>query len=134
MTSSLHVPIDAVDGLTVADVMHATFATLPADATIAEARAWLAAGTSRRLALLTDAGGRFMGALTPADVGGHLAPDEPAVHLSKRPPTLAPGESAAAGRDAVLATSARRTAVVDDDGRLVGVLALTTDGRRFACA
>lgn len=44
---------DATDGLTVADVMHDEFATMPATATIGEARAWFAASPSRRLAGLS---------------------------------------------------------------------------------
>ena len=48
-------------------------------------------------------------------------------------PTIAPDAPAAAGRDLVEAASTRRVPVVDRDGRLVGVLALTHDRLHFAC-
>jgi CBS domain-containing protein len=134
MTSSLHVPTDAVEGLTVADVMHTTFATLPADATIADACAWFAAGKSRRLALLVDAQLRYMGALTvEAARGAEADADRPAVEHAEYGDTLGPDQPAAVGHATVLRSGVRRVPVVDDAGRLVGVLALTIDGTRFAC-
>lgn len=123
---------DATDGLTVADVMHDEYATLPATATVGEARAWFEAGASRRLALVAD-GARYLGSLTPDDVAGDVDPGVPVARVVRHGRTLAPGASAASGRDAVLEADARRVPVVDDAGRLVGVLAITTDARHFAC-
>ena len=47
--------------------------------------------------------------------------------------TVAPGATATLARDLVLATDARRLPVVDADGQLVGVVAVTTDLGFFAC-
>ncbi|MDP2710001.1 MAG: hypothetical protein Q8O56_02160 [Solirubrobacteraceae bacterium] len=126
------VDADAVDGLTVADVMHGRCDALPASASVADVRAWFSISASRRLALLAD-GERYVGSLTPADVAGDVDARRPVLQLARRGATLAPDTAAAAGRDLVLASPARRLPVVDDEGLLVGVLALTTDRRRFAC-
>lgn len=57
------IKIDEADDLTVRDVLHATLSTLDATATVADARAYFAASTSRRLAFVTD-DGRYVGSLT----------------------------------------------------------------------
>lgn len=128
----MNVRTDDVDGLTVADVMHADVASMPATATVAELRAWFARSPSRRLAVIT-AGGRYAGALTPADVEGDGPGDRPALELARERPTVAPAATAAEGRDLALASDARRVPVVDDAGAFHGVLALTTDLEHFAC-
>ena len=121
-----------VDGLTVSDVMHAGVDSLPASATAGELRAWFARSPSRRLAVLTQ-DGRYAGALTPADVGSEIADDEPALELARERPTLSPELAAAAGRDRVIESEGRRLPVVDEHGRFLGVLAMTTDLQFFAC-
>ena len=114
---------DAVDGLSVADVMHDEFTALPATATAGEVRAWFAVNESRRLALLAE-DRRYAGALTPADLADEAIADAaPALERAPDGPTLTPGMPAAAGRDVVLQTPSRRVPVVDGDGRLVGVIA-----------
>ncbi len=123
----------ATSGLTVADVMHAGSRSFDVGATVGELRDWFAGGTSRRLALVTDTGRHYVGAVTEADVAAAGEPDVPAVHVAQHGTTLDPGETAAAGRDAVLRTPTRRVPVVDRDGCLVGVLALTNDARSFSC-
>ena len=127
-----YISADDVDGLTVADVMHAGVASLPSAATVGELRAWFAVSPSRRLAVLTDAG-RFVGALTPADVAPAASDDAPAIEVAREHATLAPDVAAAAGRDLVAAAEGRRMPVVDEAGRFLGVLALTTDLQFFAC-
>ena len=127
-----YISADDIDGLTVADVMHAGVASLPATATAAELRAWFAVSPSRRLAVLADEG-RYAGALTPADVGPTVPDDGPAIDVARDHATLAPDLSAAAGRDLVAASEGRRLPVADDAGRFLGVLALTTDLQFFAC-
>jgi CBS-domain-containing membrane protein len=120
------------DGLTVADVMHAEVGSLPPSVTVGELRDWFAVSASRRLAVIAD-GGRYAGSLTPADVGSDVPAGRPALELAPARPALAPGMPAAAGRDLVVAADGRRLPVVDDDGRLHGVLAVTTDLQFFAC-
>jgi CBS-domain-containing membrane protein len=123
---------DDVDGLTVADVMHAEVVSMPATVTVGELRDWFSTSTSRRLAVIT-ADGCYAGALTPADVGGEVPADRPALEVARVHPTIAPAMPAATGRDLAIATGARRVPVVDEQRRFRGVLAVTTDLRFFAC-
>ena len=123
---------DDTDGLTVADVMHAEVATMAPTVTVGELRDWFAGSTSRRLAVIAD-GDRYAASLTPADVDGGAPADQPALELARERPTLTPGTPAATGRDLVTAVDAHRVAVVDEEGRFHGVLAVTRDLQFFAC-
>ena len=118
--------LDEASGLTVADVTHSGFKALPASATVGEVRAWFAASGSRRLALLAD-DGRYVGSLVPEDVAGSADPARAAVELARREPTVAPGDPASRGEELALRTGTRRVPVVDHDGRLLGIVAVTTD-------
>lgn len=120
---------DAADGLTVQAVMHAQLTAMPATATVAEVRDYFAASTSRRLAFFVDEAGAYVGSLTPAQVEGADGA-RPAADVADRGPTVAPGDAAATGRDIALRTDARRVPVVED-GRLVGVVAVTGDLQSF---
>jgi len=122
--------IDEVDGLTVAAVIHEKFSALPVGATIGEVRDWFAASGSRRLAFVAD-GERYAGSLTPEDVQGEADADRPAVEVARDGPTVSPGAPASTGRDLALQTDARRVPVVDGDGRLLGVVAVTGDLQFF---
>lgn len=122
--------IDEVDGLTVADITHARFSALPATATVADVRAWFAASTSRRLAFVAD-GDRYVGSLSPDDVGDGVADDRPAREVARGGPTVSPQAPAATGRDVALLSDARRVPVVDGEGRLLGVVAVTGDMQCF---
>jgi CBS domain-containing protein len=116
-------------GLTVEAVMHAQLSVVPATANVADVRDYFAASTHRRLAVLVDDDGIYVGALTPARLTG-ADPVRLAAELADREPTVSPSMSAEIGRDLALQTDARRIPVIDD-GRLVGVLAVTTDLQRF---
>jgi CBS domain-containing protein len=123
--------IDEAEGLTVADITHAKFTALPATATVGDVRAWFAASTSRRQAFVAD-GDRYVGSLTPADVEDGGDPARPAVEVAQRDgPTVAPDAPATTGRDLALLTDTRRVPVVDSDGRLLGVVAVTGDLQSF---
>jgi CBS-domain-containing membrane protein len=122
--------VDDAAGLTVAEVIHKRFTTLPADATIGEVGEWFAASSSRRMAVLAD-DGRYAGSLTPADVGGDLDASRPAVDVAKDGPTIAPDAPARAGEELALLTDSRRVPVVDRDGRLLGILSVTGDLTSF---
>ena len=123
--------IDEAEGLTVADVTHAKFTALPATATVGDVRAWFAASTSRRQAFVAD-GPRYAGSLTPADVDADVDSDRLAVEVAQQDgPTVAPDAPATTGRDLALLTETRRVPVVDSDGRLLGVVAVTGDLQSF---
>jgi CBS domain-containing protein len=122
--------IDEAAGLTVADVIHVKFTALPASATVGDVRAWFAQSTSRRMAFIAD-DGRYAGSLTPADVAGEADPDRPALELAQVGPTVSPDEPATTGRDLALRTDGRRVPVVDRDGTLLGVVAVTGDLQCF---
>ncbi len=117
--------IDAADGLTVGDILHARFSALPATATVGDVRDYFAASASRRLAFVAD-DGIYVGSLTPEHVSGGDAA-RPAAEVADTGPTIGPGAPAATGRDLALQTDSRRVPVVDDDGLLLGVVAVTGD-------
>ena len=121
--------IDDADALTVADITHAKFTALPATATIGDVRDWFAASTSRRQAFVADEG-RYVGSLTPEDVA-NADPARPAVEVAQDGPTITPDAPAATGRDLALLTESRRVPVVDGDGILLGVVAVTGDLQSF---
>jgi CBS domain-containing protein len=122
--------IDDADELTVADIIHAKFTALPATATIGDVRDWFAASTSRRQAFVAD-DGRYVGSLTQADIGGDVDPQRPAAEVAQAGPTVSPAAPAVEGRDLALRTDARRVPVVDGDGVLLGVVAVTGDLQHF---
>lgn len=122
--------IDEADGLTVADITHIRFSALPASATVGEVRAWFDESASRRLAFIAE-GERYLGSLTPADVADPADSERPAVDVAKDGPTVSPRAPATTGRDLALLTDARRVPVVDDDRRLLGVVAVTGDLQSF---
>jgi len=117
-------------GLTVADVIHERFTALPANATIGAVSDWFAASSSRRMAILADAG-RYVGSLMPADVAGDLDAARPAAEVARFAPTVAPEAPASAGEALVLSTAARRVPVVDAGGRLLGIVSVTGDLTAF---
>jgi CBS domain-containing protein len=125
-----HTRLDQAAGLTVGDVVHRKFSALPADATIADVRAWFAASTSRRMAFLAD-DEHYAGSLTPEDVDGDLDPARPAADVAHSGPTVLPEAPAAEGEQLALRTAARRVPVVDRDGRLLGVVSVTEDLQAF---
>jgi CBS domain-containing protein len=124
------IKIHQADQLTVRDVLHAKLSTLDATATIADVRAYFEASSSRRQAFVVD-GGRYVGSLTKADIEG-VDPDGLAADAANRDgPTIGLDAPASTGRDLALETDARRVPVLDDDGTLVGVVAVTGDLTSF---
>ena len=122
--------IDEADGLTAADVIHARFTALPANATIGDVRDWFAVSTSRRMAFLAD-DDRYAGSLTPEQVAGDLDPTRPATEVAHLGPTVAPDAPASRAEEVALQSAARRAPVVDRDGQLLGVVSVTTDLQSF---
>ena len=114
---------DATD-LRVADVLHKRFSALPATSTIGEVREWFAASNHRRMAFLADEG-RYAGSLTPSDLVGDDA--RPAAEVAQLGPTISPEARAMDAHKLARTDDARRLPVVDADGRLLGVMAVTED-------
>lgn len=123
------IKVSEAGGLTVEAVMHAQLSALPASATVADVRDYFAASSHRRLAVVVD-DGVYVGALTPAHLTGRDSA-LPAAEIADPGPTVSPGAPAETGRDLALATESRRIPVIDDGGRLVGVLAVTNDLQHF---
>jgi CBS domain-containing protein len=121
--------LEEAAGLTVADVTHSRFSTLPASATVAEVRDWFAASESHNMALLAD-DDRYVASLVADDLAD-ADPAARAADLAREWPTVAPEEPASRGEELALGTGVRRVPVVDRDGRLVGIVAITTDLQSF---
>ncbi len=116
-------------GLTVADVTHSRFSAHPATATVADLRDWFASSTSHQMALIAD-DGRYVASLVAADLEG-ADPAARAADLAREWPTVAPEEPASRGEELALSGGNRRVPVVDHDGRLLGIVAITTDLQGF---
>ena len=125
------IKIHEADQLTVRDVVHAKLSAVDATSTIADVRAYFAASTSRRQAFVVDDAGRYVGSLTPADLEdadpAGLAGDV----ADRGGPTIGLDAPATTGRDLALLTDRRRVPVLDEDGKLVGVVAVTGDLTSF---
>ena len=121
--------LDEADGLTVSDVTHSRFKALSVSATVGEVREWFEASESRQMALFADEG-RYEGCLLRGDLDAADAV-EAAVGYAQRGATVAPHEPASRGEELALATPARRVPVVDGDGRLLGIVAVTEDLQGF---
>jgi CBS domain-containing protein len=121
--------LDKAAGLTVADVTHSRVSALSGDATVGEVREWFQASTSHQMALLAD-DGRYVASLVADDLEG-ADPAARAADLAREWPTVAPDEPASRGERLALDGGHRRVPVVDRDGRLLGIVAITTDLQRF---
>jgi CBS-domain-containing membrane protein len=116
--------VDDASQLTVADVLHKRSHALPASTTVGEVRSWFEESTHRRMAFLADEG-RYAGSVTKADLVGD--DDRPAVEVAQQGPTIAPDAKAMDAHKLATSEEARRLPVVDSDGMLVGVMAVTDD-------
>jgi Mg/Co/Ni transporter MgtE len=122
--------LDEAAALTVADVTHSRLKALPATTTVGELRAWFAASTSHKLALIAD-DGRYVGSLVPEDLSDAVDPEELASARARRGPTVPPDAPAKQGEELALSSGTLRAPVVDADGRLLGVVAVTQDLQGF---
>lgn len=120
--------VDEAAQLRVADVVHKHFSTLAANVSVSDVRAWFAASPHRRMALLAD-NGRYVGSVTLRDLDGD--PLAPAAQYAQQGPTVSPDESAELGYELAMRTDARRVPVVDADGMLLGIVAITADEAGF---
>jgi CBS domain-containing protein len=111
-----------VDGLKAADLVTRA-STLPVASTIGDLRGYFAASGSRRLAVIVD-GDRYVGSLTPADVPDGVDATAAAADFAHREPVIHASRGAREARDAALVCPSARLPVVDEDGTLVGIVAL----------
>src|ERR1700755_84753 len=123
-------PLETPTQLACADVLHSRFEALPATATVDDVRRWFATSSHRKMAFLAD-GNRYVGSLTRDDVGEPLQASRAAAAGARPGPTGAPEAPASSGHQMAVAGGALRVPVVDADGRLVGVVAVTEDRAGF---
>ncbi len=119
-----------VDGLTAADVMHRQLSTLPATTNVGELRAYFAASTSHRLALVVD-GTRYVGAIGAGEIPEEVDAAVSVGDIAQRGPTIDPRAAAAGARDAALEHPNQRLPVVDEAGTLLGIVAINRDREGF---
>jgi len=104
--------------------------THPVDATIGDARAFFA-DSHKHLMLLVD-DGRLRGTLVRRDLPTSAADDLPALSVAVlRGRTVAPDADLERVRGDLVQRERRRLAVVDDTGRLLGLLCLKKHQRGF---
>jgi CBS domain-containing protein len=104
--------------------------THPADATLGDARAFFA-DDHKHLMLLVS-GGRLRGTLVRSDLPTDAADDVPALSLSVlEGRTVAPDDDVDRVRADLVTHEMRRIAVVDRQGRLLGLLCLKKHLRGF---
>lgn len=119
-------PLDTAHGMACSDVLHSRFSALPGTATIDDVRRWFDESSHRKMAFLADQD-RYVGSLTREDVAEPAEAARPAAEVARTGPTIGPDAPARTGHEAAIATGALRVPVVDGDGRLLGVVAVTDD-------
>jgi CBS domain-containing protein len=122
--------LDEVQGLTAVDLVHRRISSTDADVTVGELRDYFAASSSRRLAVLVD-GGRYVGSVTADAISDDVGAELPATEVARLGPTAAAQMPAAAARDLAMEQPSHRLPVVDDDGLLVGVIAVNAAKNEF---
>lgn len=123
--------LDDVENLTAADVMHPRLSTLPASATVADLQEYFARSKERLLALLVD-DGRLVGTIAREAVGETQDPDALASALAdSRSPTIEASAPASVARDIASAQPSLRLPVLDDAGKLVGIVAINPERGDF---
>jgi CBS domain-containing protein len=117
--------------LLAADVLHPRSTTLPVTITVGELRRWFAANPHKRIAILAD-GDYYRGSVTRSDVNLEQLDETGLAAAHAHPgPTVAPDTPASVAHEIATRSDIRRVPVVDPDGRLVGVVAVTEDLARF---
>jgi CIC family chloride channel protein len=122
-----------VRSLTAGRMMRQDTGTFPAGGTVAEFRSRFPLGSTTRV-ILTDDTGRYAGiVLTPAAFGDDVATDGPVADLAtSRDATLSPDQDIAAVMRAFEVAEADDLAVVDEEGRVVGLIGEAYVTRRYA--
>lgn len=115
--------LDQAEGLTAGDVMHRHISTLPSSATVGDVRGYFAASASRRLALLAE-GDRYVCSIPVMELPAEIDATDPAAVHAVPGPTIRPQASAVEARELALAHPSRRVPMVDENGALVGIVAI----------
>ena len=123
-------PLDVTGEMDCADVLHSRFSALPSTATVADVRRWFDESAHRKMAFLAD-DDRYRGSLTRDDVADHTDGARLAADVARSGPTVSPDVPALTGHELAISTGALRVPVVDGDGRLLGVVAVTEDLKGF---
>lgn len=111
--------------ITVRDAMLSTPAIHPAGLTVAQAEDAFRASAKRRLLLLVDDDGVLLGTVTRDDLADGPDPGLPALRASALGGrTVSPGMMLEQVHQEMCERGVRRLAVVDESGRLVGLLCL----------
>lgn len=122
--------LDEADALTAGDVMHRHISTLPSSATVGDVREYFAASASHRLALLAE-GERYVCSIPAMDLPIEIDATDPAVGHAVPGPTVRPQASAVEARELALGHPSRRVPVVDENGALIGIVAINRQRSGF---
>ena len=122
--------IESVAGRAVSEIMIRNPKLLPADASVADARA-LFSNPKVLVAPLVDGQGRVTGELGRDDVPSSADEAEHAADYSSDPHLIAPDATMRAAIDTLTELDGERLVVVDADGRLAGMLCLNRRDGRF---
>ena len=122
--------LDEVQGLTAADLVHRHISSTEADVTVGELRDYFAASSSRKLAVLVDSG-RYVGSVTADAISDDVGAELLATEVAQLGPTATAQMPAAAARDLAIEQPSHRLPVVDDDGLLIGVIAVNAAKNEF---
>jgi predicted transcriptional regulator len=122
--------MEAVSSRSVSEIMIRNPKRLPADASVADARA-LFANPKVLVAPLVDGDGRVTGELGRDDVPSTADEAEHAADYSSDPHLIAPDATMRAAIDTLTELDGERLVVVDAAGRLAGMLCLNRRDGRF---
>jgi CBS domain-containing protein len=124
-----HLDLQTAEGRTVADVMVKRPKTLPASATVAEARQLFE--NPRVLVALLEDGGRYAGELSRDDVPEAAHADQPAGRYAGAGQTIGAGKPMTAALEQMERLDQERLAVVGSGGEILGLLCLNRKHGHF---
>ncbi len=120
-----HYGVDPFAGAPVSEIMTAEVQTLPAAATVGDARERFARGGHGAYPLVD--GGRVVGIVTRGDILRGSSPDEAALaeHATRQVVTVGPDDSAQQALRVMVDEHVEHVPVVDEEGVLVGICTRT---------
>jgi CBS domain-containing protein len=124
-----HLDLDAAESRTVADVMVKRPKTLPASATVAQARSLFE--NPRVLVALLEDGGRYAGEVARDDVPAGAGSDQPVGGYAVTGETIGAEQPMSAAVEQMERLDQERLAVVGAEGELLGLLCLNRKHGHF---